>query len=240
MWFHLITGFSQSSDRFCNNQEGIIGQGVLQGSSSAGLLFILNSDISLTTYNLLGKGAAFIHPINKMLISDKTVQYVGNTSQFLNPLGAGLTSSYETKNIGNNLLPIASQNSQQWADLLWTSGGNLNLNKCYYYAFSFTINYNKNKITMKDLPMDKPILIRNPANNMHTPLEYVPPSICHRTLGVSLSPDGNGNAQLKHCLHRAKELQEKLSNCRMSPRAKYLSIMMVIEPALIYPLLYTS
>jgi hypothetical protein len=47
MSFHLVTGFGKSTSTFLSNQNNICGQGVLQGSSSAGHIFILNSDISL-------------------------------------------------------------------------------------------------------------------------------------------------------------------------------------------------
>jgi hypothetical protein len=35
MSFHLVTGFGQSAESFKNDQDGVTGQGVLQGSSSA-------------------------------------------------------------------------------------------------------------------------------------------------------------------------------------------------------------
>jgi len=84
--FKLITGFGTSIESFCNSDGGVIGQGVLQGSSSTAPLHILSSDISLTTYNKKG----ISHPSQlhtKEIISDKAVQYVDDKSQFLNLLG---------------------------------------------------------------------------------------------------------------------------------------------------------
>jgi hypothetical protein len=94
MSFHLVTGFGKSASSF-ENKEDIdkVGQGVLQGSSSAAPIYILNSDVSHSTYNHLSKGAAFTHPISGDLIVDKTIQYVDDTSQILNPKGADLEST---------------------------------------------------------------------------------------------------------------------------------------------------
>lgn len=64
---------------------------MLQGIVSAAPLFIVNFEISLKTYRSLGTGAAFYHPINGKIFTDKTVQYVDDTSQFVNPLGAEIT-----------------------------------------------------------------------------------------------------------------------------------------------------
>ena len=50
--FHLITGFGTSVASFCNDEDPTqIGQGVLQGSSSAAPIFNLNYDVSLSAIN---------------------------------------------------------------------------------------------------------------------------------------------------------------------------------------------
>jgi len=51
------------------------------------LIYILNSDVSLATYNKLAHGAAFTHPITGETIHDEATQYVDDTSQVLNPKG---------------------------------------------------------------------------------------------------------------------------------------------------------
>jgi hypothetical protein len=48
MQFHLLTGFGKSSTSYNNQEEDMFGQGVLQGSSSAVPMFILNSDVTLS------------------------------------------------------------------------------------------------------------------------------------------------------------------------------------------------
>ncbi len=58
-------GMADSPDSFQDGANGITGQGVLQGSSSAAPLFILNSDISLTAYSKSSTGATFYRPIKK-------------------------------------------------------------------------------------------------------------------------------------------------------------------------------
>jgi hypothetical protein len=69
MQFDLITGFGPSDISYQNNDDpSEIGQGVLQGSSSACHLFIVNSDVSLTTYKQLCYGASFSHPISAHIL----------------------------------------------------------------------------------------------------------------------------------------------------------------------------
>jgi len=124
MKFHLITGFGKSSLSYVYDEEGIIGQGVLQGSSSAAPILLLNSEVSLKAYNNNGTGASFTHPITRAVVTDYSVQFVDDTSHFLN---ANNTEALKTASYvdPSDLLPIAMTNSQLWADLMWVSGGNL-------------------------------------------------------------------------------------------------------------------
>jgi hypothetical protein len=149
MSFNLITGFGTSSYTYNNTDNNLSSQGVLQGSNSAAPLFILNSDVSLHTYNRIGSGASFVHPITRSTINDKGVQYVDDTSLFLNSLGAGISSS-ETSEVDTKtqLKNIAAKNSNTWSDCLWTSGGCLNIDKCFYYYFS--PKYNVRKVQCQD------------------------------------------------------------------------------------------
>jgi len=50
MEFHLITGFGRSLTSYSNTNKNKTGQGVLQDSSSACPILILNSDVSLSAY----------------------------------------------------------------------------------------------------------------------------------------------------------------------------------------------
>jgi len=56
MHFHLVTGFGKSSSGFTNTQDNKTGQGVIQGSSSAAPIFLLNSDVSISAYTNYGWG----------------------------------------------------------------------------------------------------------------------------------------------------------------------------------------
>lgn len=149
MKFHLITGFGKSTISYMNDEDGITGQGVLQGSSSAAPIFILNSEISLTAYNKNSSGASFIHPIQGSTVTDNSVQYIDNTSQFLNTTNLLLQHPSPTNNASHDLIQVVSGNSQLWVDLMWMLGRNLNLGKCYYFAFHPVIDFKSNSMKYK-------------------------------------------------------------------------------------------
>lgn len=231
MSFNLITGFGISTSSFTNNQDDITGQWVLQGSNSFALIYILNSDISLDAYDKLGTGGIFLSPLTGKVISDKAVQYVDDTSQFLNPAGISQHMDLPMEEAYELLPQIASTNSQIWADLQWISGGQLNLDKCFHNTFQNNLNYK----TMYHITLSKPISIKHQEGKQKTDLAHISSTDGRQTLGAIISPDGDGKAQLCSCLNRAREVRGKLNNAGLSQIVQWLSMTMVIEPAITYP-----
>jgi len=228
MKFHLIMGFGKSSSSYRNNENDIIGQEVLQGSSSAAPIFLLNSEVSLSAYNKIEIGASFCHPVNGSLVTDHSVQFVDDTSHFLNILGAFNHRPANHEIQPPELLQIAATNSQKWADLTGMSGGNLNLGRCFFYAFLPSINFKSNTIQYAIIQSDTGISITNPADGTEVSLQSLNPDDSRCTLGIILSPEGKGKSQLKHSLSKAKEFYGKFVNSSLSQRAKWVAISTLI------------
>jgi hypothetical protein len=131
MEFHILTGFRKSTSSFKNNEDPYsAGQGILQSSSLAALIYNVNSDVSLTVCRKLVTGASFIHPITRQHIHDKATQYIDDKTDLLNDIGAGLKSRpHISQNDREALFNEATSNSSHWASILWISGGSLNTSK---------------------------------------------------------------------------------------------------------------
>jgi hypothetical protein len=241
MSFHLMTGFGKSVQYFHNNEDpSRPGQGVLQGSSSAAPIFIFNSDVSLTTYCKQAHEASFTHPISGTPILDRAIQCVDNKMQLLNPVGCDLQFDPSTIILdSDSLISKATYNSNLWNDIIWLSGGNLNLQKCFYYSFLPTFNFKKMAVTYKPLPSSRPIMITNHMTSKQVSIEQVLPTLAQRTLGVILAPDGSAAVQIPHTTSRAREFYGKLLNSSLSRKAKRTAVQFIIEPSISYPLLAT-
>jgi len=162
MNFHLITGFEKSLDSFCNLDNGDIGQRVLQGSSSAAPIYILTSDISLVTYIKCSIGGSFLHLTTKEIITDQVVQYVDDTSQFLNLMGICTDQKeYSKTEISETLYSATKKNLESWSECMWTSGGNLNVGKCFCYAFKPQLNYSTQRIKCKKITIPRALTLFN-------------------------------------------------------------------------------
>jgi hypothetical protein len=200
MEFHLITGFGSSAMSFHNNEDPTqIGQGMLQGSSSAAPIYNISNDVSLSTYGKIATGSTFIHPINRQPIHDHATQYVDDKTEMLNLEGANINPNKPTKVTDEEreqLFHIANLNSDKWIRILWISGGNLNVEKCFYYYLQPSFNFATQKITYKPTRQSLGhIKINNPATQTTIEIKRLEPKEARRTLGVMVAPDGNASKQ---------------------------------------------
>jgi hypothetical protein len=210
--FYLITGFGKSIASYSNTMNNKTGQGVLQGSSSACRIFILNSNVSLSAYHCHATGASFKHPISVHTVTDYAVQFVGDTSQFVNVMGLSPTAQQdEPPLLYDHLFKSASKNAQTWADYLWLSGGKLQLAKCFYYALRPTLYYKKNEVSYKVLAPQQKCVICDPSNNTPQILTSLSPDDARRTLGAIISPNGSGTSQLPYTINKLENYTENLS-----------------------------
>jgi hypothetical protein len=70
-------------------------------------------------------------------------------------------------------------------------------------------------------------------------MQQIHPSTAKRTLGVWLSPDGNGSTQMSVTITKAREFLGKLTISSLTKHAKWLAIEAMIELSLMYPLINT-
>jgi hypothetical protein len=70
-------------------------------------------------------------------------------------------------------------------------------------------------------------------------LKELPPTTARCTLGVLLSPNGDGRTQINRTLMKAKEFLGKLLNASMSQWVKWVAVNALVEPSLLYPLVNT-
>ncbi len=155
--------------------------------------------------------------------------------QFLNPAGISASQDCTIQEATEKLKEVAQWNSQTWNDIQWTSGGQINLGKCYYYSFRHKVNYKTNKTQCLNAPLSSPITISPKKIWTHT-LANVDSSEGRHTLGAIIALDSDGRHQLHVSLLKAKELRGKLVNAGLSQMAQWLAVTMVVEPAITYPM----
>jgi hypothetical protein len=174
MEFCVITGFGESIKSFRNDDHPTqIGQGMLQGSSSAAPLYNITSDVSLAAYKKMATGARFQHPINGTLIEDHATQCVDDKTETMNANGAGINLRQTLDERERAILfQLANTNTSIWTTMLWLSGGNLNTKKCFYYYIEPYFNHKKMAVeyrTKHETPGE--ITLKKPTTDQSIPLD---------------------------------------------------------------------
>jgi hypothetical protein len=128
--FHLrtIQGISQQSYSHCV-QFPIYGSGQGSGNSPAIWLFI--SSTLCDVHNRISKGASFTTPCGRETTKLLMVAFVDDSTGTYNNFLPQDELHIQT------LLSNAQQDCQSWNDLLWCSGGKLELPKCSYHILRF-------------------------------------------------------------------------------------------------------
>ncbi len=241
MEFHLITGFGPSLQSFSNNEDPRRpGQGIPQGSSSAAPIYNFNSDVSLHTYSKNATGATFIHPITGQKITEHATQYVDDKTETANINELQQHVQNDSTKQRDSLFAAANENSNLWANILWTSGGSLNPNKCFCYYLDPTFNHTTQGITYKSIKQAPgQLTLTPPDNNISTTITRFEPREGKRSLGVIMAPDGNCHQQIKQCIEKAKQYIGKIKHSKLSNRAKWTATTTILEPGVTYPLMAT-
>jgi hypothetical protein len=92
-----------------------------------------------------------------------------------------------------------------WNDLLWCTGGKLELNKCSFHALRFAFNPNGAPRVIAD-PPDEPILIKDSETNEMIPILPKLSSNAHKTLGHWKAPfEPNSKTQLALLVEKSKQ-----------------------------------
>jgi hypothetical protein len=119
------------SDNFYQHCSAYPIYGTGQGSTNSPVIWIIISSTLFDIQNQHSNGATFCSPDQSMSISFSIVGFVDNSNCQTNNFLSNNQSSSVT------LIAAATEDTQLWADLLWLSGGDLELPKCSYHLIHF-------------------------------------------------------------------------------------------------------
>ena len=88
---------------------------------------------------------------------------------------------------------------QEWEKLLPTTGGKLELSKCFYYILQWKLDEGKPTDTTKEEleTMGVTIQVQEAGEAAATKIKHLDCATAHRTLGLHKTPMGNQDEQLK-------------------------------------------
>ena len=160
--FHLRTTTGISKEHYSHTIHfPIYGSGQGSGNSPAIWLFI--SSTLCDTHNRLSHGATFTSPEGNESVKITMVAFVDDSTGTYNDFQPQSEMAIET------MLRNMQSDAQIWNDLLWCSGGKLELPKCSYHVLRFVFKPNGTPVPVQD-SSDLHLLIQDSETNTMIPI----------------------------------------------------------------------
>ena len=195
--FHIRNPLGYSLSYYSHQSDQPI-HGSGQGSGNSPCIWLLISSTLCDAHQQISKGAKFVSVDGQHSAHITMVGFVDDCTGTCNDFQPQLQAT--TDNITNTM----AKDAQTWNDILWCSGGKLELPKCSFHVLEFQfspdgtptpiINNNTHQITLNDSATNAQVQINpNKAN------------IPHKTLGHWKAPaDPKQTLQLQTLLTKAK------------------------------------
>jgi hypothetical protein len=198
--FHLrtINGISTESYTHCL-QFPIYGSGQGSGNSPAIWLFI--SSTLCDIHNQISRGAFFTNPQGTETVKLSMVAFVDDSTGTYNDFQP------QTQPPIHEMLPHAQTDCQSWNDLLWCSGGKLELPKCSYHVLRFEFLPNGTPYPKKTAD-DLQLLVKDAETGDMVQIPLKQPDDPHKTLGHWKAPIAlrHNQKQLSVLKDKAKDI----------------------------------
>lgn len=228
--YHLKTDLqvSEESYQHCDAYP-IYGTG--QGSGNSPQLWCFVVSTLFDAFTEKAHGASFHSYDGKHKLQIYMTGFVDDCSQRVNDFQAHPQPNAQ------QLVNMMKKDAQLWNDLLWASGGALEIPKCSFQLIEtdWTI---RGHPFLRGQAKAPPLIISSDTG--HFAVKHISNYEARRSLGVYLSPSGTMNKQFKTLLKKSKQFAELVMTNAITRRDANIMFHGIYIPAMTYPLALTS
>ena len=221
------TGISEQHYSHCL-EFPIYGSG--QGSGNSPCIWLFISSTLFDIQNATTHGARFVTPDGQTSLQVAIVGFVDDSN--------GMTNDFQPQHQApiTTLLKNMEQDAQKWSDLLFCSGGQLELSKCSFHTLHFEFMPNGRPIPQQQ---QYPTLIRlrDPITNDYINITSLRVDQPHKTLGHYKAPsEPKQQTHFNHLMSLARRTSILLSTSPISRAGALLAYHTVYVPRIKYSL----
>ena len=196
--FHLRTLTGISNQHYSHSiQFPVYGSG--QGSGNSPGIWLFISSTLCDVHNSISYGATFTTPDGSEDVSISMVGFVDDSTGTYNNFQPQNELPFET------MMTNMQTDAQAWNDLLWCSGGKLELPKCSYHVLRFKFEPNGSPSPDISAP-EIPLLIKDSETGAFIPIPPKQANEPHKTLGHWKAPcEKDNKTQLRYLITKSKQ-----------------------------------
>jgi len=217
----LSKGFIQHSQAF-----PIYGTG--QGSGNSPVYWVFISSALFDCHALKAQGALFSTPDGALSVNLCMLGFVDDTSNRTNHFESAAPPSMDA------LICLMQHDAQIWSDLLWASGGELELSKCTFHHVRFKFDF-KGRFTMVPGKFSPHLHVRNNQGEEIT-INQLANDECHKLLGCYKCPTGKLDTQGKILLQKCNDFAKVVNSSALSRHDSLIFYRHIYIPSVSHPL----
>ena len=228
--YHIRTELGLSDTSYSHSDaHPIFGTG--QGSGNSPMIWCFISSILFDCYEKEAFAATYCNPDHSNEIDLSMVGFVDDTNGQVNSFLAP-----ESEETLSNIVAKAEFNAAMWTNFLSATGGALELSKCSYHVLHWNFSVNGAPVLINVRSKTEPIKVYNPITQVEELLEYLPPTVAHKTLGHYKDPAGLQYTQFQQLKAKSDTITEFLWETQLTREEAWLYYQACYVPAVVYPL----
>ena len=178
-----------------------------RGSQSAPSIWVYLSSIIMHCMKDKSRGIQFNDPYNTVQFHQIMTGFVDDTTHWTNNFPAALQGLYSQQAMYQD----AQITAQWWEQLLYSTGGKLELEKCFYYPIMW--HFDEEGIpSLQDFDEDQPITIISSENQEQVIINKKSPTSSHKTLGIMENPAGDYADEYQQLISLADKWKNSISH----------------------------
>ena len=228
MRYKVRTSLGISEASFSNLNNWVLG--TLQGSGASPCLWLAITCVLLGAMRKRSPGVTFQNPQGTLECNRIGEAYVDDTEFWLTIPDTDIVQ------LAKEMQDIA----QHWEQLLYTTGGALALEKCFYVALEWSFPNDEHTLHAPSTLGTSIQLTSGNDYNTFTPIVQSHPSEGRRNLGAWIAPDGNNSADLQILCGKGLSMSINIAASHLQRHEVILAYKMMLQPAMKYTLSSTT
>ncbi len=225
MKYIIRTAIGDSALSYSNTHDNKV-HGTGQGSSASPAIWLMISVLLIEVLKQNHKGMCMISVDKRNTIYQIIEGFVDDTSIYVNS---------ESNNI-DRLLEKLQEVLQEWNDLLYASGGKLELPKCFFYIlqWEFDDQGTPHPKQMDHIPHQQQLSIYDTENNQTVTIQQKICTEAHKTLGVFKTIISDDKNQLQYLQNKSDTFANLVVSGHLSRRQALTAYSSIYIPSMLY------
>ena len=205
--------------------------GTGQGSGNSPMIWCFMSSLLYDCYDLQAHPAQYCTPDRNTTCRVSMIGFVDDSNGQVN-------SFFEDDNLTTlrSMINKAKDNATLWSQLLQATGGALELSKCSYHVLYWKFSAQGAPV-LSNIKSEIPELeVLDPISATTYTLEYLPPTMAHKTLGHYKDPSGLQKTQYRQLKLKSDSITDFLWSTYLTREEAWLYYQACYIPAITYPL----